>query len=69
MRLLIAASVPQERGTASTLMFEPGLKVDQMNGELSPILDPMKYSAAYLYNLMWQSVYQWTKEGGWKKIC
>jgi len=68
MRLLIAASIPQLDGTASTFLLEPSLKVDEMNGQLSPILEQTKYSAAYLYLMMWKSVYEWTKESRWKKF-
>jgi hypothetical protein len=68
MRLLIAASIPQLGGTASTFLLEPSLKVDEMNAQLSPILEQTKYSVAYLYLMMWKSVYEWTKESEWKKL-
>ena len=39
MRLLIAASIPQSGGTASTFLFEARLNVNEMNAQLSPILE------------------------------
>ena len=67
MRLVIAASVPQEGGMASTFLLETPL--DQMNAELSPILARSKYSAAYLYVILQGVVYEWVKETGWKKVA
>ncbi len=68
MRLVIAASVPQVGATASTFLFEARLNVNEMNAQLSPILEQTKYSAAYLYVMMPESVYEWKKESGWKKL-
>ncbi|MFY9987491.1 MAG: hypothetical protein WAK31_22230 [Chthoniobacterales bacterium] len=67
MRLVIAASVPQEAGTASTFLLETPL--GQMNAELSPILERNKYSAAYLYVILQEVVYKWAKETGWKNLA
>jgi hypothetical protein len=68
MRLLIAASIPQSGGTGATFLFEALLKVDDLNAQLSPILEGTKYSAAYLYVMMLESVYEWTRESGWKYL-
>jgi hypothetical protein len=68
MRLLIAASPPQIGGTASTSLFEPRLDVNELNAQLSPILEQSKYSAAYLYIMMPGSVYQWKRETRWRKL-
>jgi hypothetical protein len=68
MSLLIAASIPQLGGTGSTFLYKPSLSVDEMNAQLFPILERTKYSAAYLYLVMWRSVYKWTREGGWKMV-
>jgi hypothetical protein len=68
MRLLIAASIPQDGGTASTSLFDPLVSVGELNTQLSPILEQTKYSAAYLYVMMPESAYKWTKESGWKKL-
>ena len=46
MSLLIAASMPQLGGTGSTFLYKPSLSVDEMNAQLSPILERTKYSAA-----------------------
>jgi hypothetical protein len=62
MRLLVAASIPQGGGTGSTWLAKGRLNVDEMNAQLSPILEQGKYSAAYLYIIMSGSVYQWKKE-------
>jgi hypothetical protein len=68
MRLLIAASIPQLGGTASTFLLKPSLKVDEMNAQLSPILEQTIYSVAYLYLMTWKSVYKWTKRVGGKSF-
>lgn len=68
MRLLIAASIPQSGGTASTFLFEARLNVNEMNAQLSPILEHTKYSAAYLYVMMPESVHRWTKKSGWENL-
>jgi hypothetical protein len=68
MRLLIAASIPQIGGTASTFLFELRLDVNEMNARRSPILERTKYSAAYLYIMMPGSVYQWKRETAWEKL-
>lgn len=69
MRLLIAASIPQLGGTGATFLSEGLLKVDELEALLSPILEGTKYSAAYLYVMMLGSVYEWTKQSRWKKLC
>jgi hypothetical protein len=58
MRLLVAASIPQHGGTASTFMFPPRIDVDELNAQVSPILEQTKYSAAYLYVMLSESVYK-----------
>ena len=68
MRLLVAASIPQLGGTVSTLLFDPRLKVDELNSQLSPILEQSRYAAAYLYIMMPEAVYEWTKKNGWEKL-
>jgi hypothetical protein len=68
MRLLVAASIPQDGGTASTWLDGERVNVDEMNAQLSPILEQTKYSAAYLYIIMSESVYQWKRETGWEKL-
>ena len=68
MRLLVAASIPQDGGTASTWLDGDSLNIDEMNGQLAPILEHTGYSAAYLYIIMTGSVYQWTRETGWEKL-
>jgi hypothetical protein len=66
MRLVVAASVPQLGGTASTQLLPGRLKVAEMNAHLSPILEQTNYSAAYLYVMMHEIVYEWTRRSGWK---
>jgi hypothetical protein len=68
MRLLVAASIPQVGGTGSTWLAGERLNVDEMDRQLSPILEQTKYSAAYLYIIMSGFVYQWTKETDWEKL-
>ncbi len=68
MRLLVAASIPQGGGTGSTWLVGGRLNVDEMNAQLSPILEQTKYSAAYLYIMMQESVYEWKREAGWQKL-
>src|ERR1700756_3916023 len=48
MRLLVAASIPQDVGTASTWFDGERLNVVAMNGQVSPRLEQTKYFAAYL---------------------
>jgi hypothetical protein len=69
--LLIAASVPQLGGTASTFVWAARLNEDELNAQLSPILEGSKYSAAYLFNMIDKSgpaVYKWCRQTGWKKL-
>jgi hypothetical protein len=66
MRLVVAASVPQLGGTASTQLLPGRVKVAEMNTHLSPILEQTNYSAAYLYVIMHETVYEWTRTSGWK---
>jgi hypothetical protein len=66
MRLVVAASVPQLGGTASTQLLPGRVKVAEMNTHLSPILEQTSYSAAYLYVMMHEAVYEWTRKSGWK---
>jgi hypothetical protein len=66
MRLVVAASVPQLGGTASTQLLPGRVKVAEMNAHLSPILEQTNYSAAYLYVMMHEIVYEWTRRSGWK---
>jgi hypothetical protein len=68
MRLLVAASIPQHGGTASTFVLPPRIDVDDLNVQVAPILEQTKYSAAYLYVMISESVYKWTRESGWKKL-
>jgi hypothetical protein len=68
MRLVIAASVPQDGALVATFLFEPRLNVNEMNAQLSPILEQTEYVAAYLYIMMPEAVYGWTKESGWEKL-
>jgi hypothetical protein len=63
MRLLVPASTPQLGGT---FLFEACLDVNEMNAQLSPILEQTKFSAAYLYVMMPESVHRWTNERGWE---
>ena len=70
--LLVAASVPQWPGVASTMLLDLALDLNKMNVTLSPILKTSHYSSAYLYNMMGvggPSIYEWTRESGvWRKI-
>jgi hypothetical protein len=68
MRVVVAASTPQDGGTASTWLQGQLLNVDEMNAQFSPILEQTKYSAAYLYIIMSGSVYDWKRETGWQKL-
>jgi hypothetical protein len=68
MRLVVAASIPQDGGAVSTCLDGERLNVDEMHARLSPILEQTKYSAAYLYIIMSGSVYRWKRETGWKKL-
>lgn len=68
MRLVVAASIPQDGGTASTWLQGQRLNIDEMNAQLSPILEQTKYSAAYLYIMMQESIYEWKRETGWQKL-
>lgn len=68
MRLLVAASIPQDGGTASTWLDGERINVDEMNAQLSPILEQTKYSAAHLYIMMPESVYEWKRGAGWQKL-
>jgi hypothetical protein len=65
-RGVYAASVPQLGGTASTQLLPGRVKVAEMNTHLSPILEQTSYSAAYLYVMMHEAVYEWTRKSGWK---
>jgi hypothetical protein len=68
MYLLIAASVPEQPGIVSTFTWDPKVDLNKMNTKLSPILERSGYSAAYLYNMMQNHVYRWTREIGWEKL-
>ena len=68
MRLVVAASIPQDGGTAATWLQGQLLNVDEMNAQLPPILERTKYSAAYIYIMMSGSVYEWKRETGWQKL-
>lgn len=69
--LLIVSGLPQLGGVTSTLLFEPFLNIDQMNAQLSPILERSRYGSAYLFNMLGvggESVYEWRKQNGWRKL-
>ena len=68
MRLLVAASIPQDGGTASTWLDGERVNFDEMSAQLSPILEQTRYAAAYLHIVMSGSVYRWTRETGWEKL-
>jgi hypothetical protein len=68
VRLLIAASIPQVGGRGSTFLFDPCLRVDELNAQLSPILEQTRYAGAYLYIMMPEAVYEWTRKNGWGKL-
>jgi len=68
MILLIAASITEVPGIVSTFSLDACLDVNEMNAQLCPILKRTRYSAAYLYNMIQQSVYQWTIQESWEKI-
>jgi hypothetical protein len=68
MILVIATSILQNAGKASTWLVEGRLMIDEMNAQLSPILEQTKYSAAYIYIMMPESVYQWKRGTGWEKL-
>jgi len=68
VRLLIAASIPQDGGTVSTFLLQECLNTDKMNAQLSSQLEATKFSAAYLYVMMPGSVYRWTKETRWERL-
>jgi hypothetical protein len=68
MRLLVAASIPQGGGTGSTWLQGERLNVDEMNAQLSPMLEQTKYSRAYLYIILQESVYEWKRGAGWQKL-
>ena len=66
--LLIGSSASQIPAIDATFLWDARLDVNEMNEQLSPILERTKYSAAYVYNMLLQSVYKWTRKTGWEKV-
>jgi len=64
--LLIAASIPERSGAASTLIWDPKLDLKKLNANLSPTLGRCDYCAVYLYNMMQSRIYKWTRQTEWK---
>lgn len=68
MNLLIAASVLQLPGVASTFMWSPKVDLSKLNSQLSSLLAGCDYFAVYLYNMMQGHVHRWTKAAGWENV-
>jgi len=68
VNLLIAASVSELPGIASTFIWGPTLDAAKLDSELSELLSDSDYAAVYLYNMNQNIVYRWSKTEGWKKL-
>ena len=66
--LLIAASIPERSGAASTLIWDPKLDLKKLNANLSPTLGRCDYCAVYLYNMMQSRIYKWTRQTEWESV-
>jgi hypothetical protein len=66
--LLIAASIPERSGVASTFIWDPKVDLNKLRANLSPILGCCDYSTVFLYNMMQSRVYRWTRQTEWECV-
>src|SRR5438132_1581439 len=66
--LLIAASVARPDAVVSTLILPQFVSVEDLNRDLTEELRASKYTRAFLYIVVGETVYEWTRATGWQLI-
>ena len=66
--LLIAASIPERSGVASTFIWDAKVDLNKLRANLSPILGCCDYSTVFLYNMIQGRVYRWTRQTEWECV-
>jgi len=66
--LLIAASVARPYAVVSTLILPQFVSVEDLNRDLTEELRASEYTRAFLYIVVGETVYEWTRATGWQLI-
>ena len=62
--LLIAASVARPYAVVSTLILPQFVSVEDLNSDLTEELRASEYTRAFLYIVVGETVYEWTRATG-----